>query len=52
MYIKRWLEVASQRQDGTLKTKEGKGTPQGGVIRVSPKMFSSGQDGVKKNILG
>jgi RNA-directed DNA polymerase len=32
MYIKRWLEVPSQTQDGTLKTKEGKGTPQGGVI--------------------
>ena len=32
MYIKRWLEVASQKQDGTLITKEGKGTPQGGVI--------------------
>jgi len=32
MYIKRWLEVPSQTQDGTLKLKEGKGTPQGGVI--------------------
>jgi group II intron reverse transcriptase/maturase len=32
MYIKRWLEVPSQKQDGTLITKEGKGTPQGGVI--------------------
>jgi len=32
MYIKRWLEVASQKQDGTLTIKEGKGTPQGGVI--------------------
>lgn len=32
MYIKRWLEVSSQTQDGTLIAKEGKGTPQGGVI--------------------
>ena len=32
MYIRRWLESASQRRDGTLTTKEGKGTPQGGVI--------------------
>lgn len=32
MYIKRWLEVSSQTQDGTLIPKEGKGTPQGGVI--------------------
>lgn len=32
MYIKRWLEVPSQTHDGTLITKEGKGTPQGGVI--------------------
>jgi RNA-directed DNA polymerase len=32
MYIKRWLESPSQKQDGTLTQKEGKGTPQGGVI--------------------
>lgn len=32
MYIKRWLEVPSQKQDGTQTPKEGKGTPQGGVI--------------------
>ncbi len=32
MYIKRWLEVPSQTQDGALIAKEGKGTPQGGVI--------------------
>jgi group II intron reverse transcriptase/maturase len=32
MYIKRWLECPSQSADGTLTTKEGKGTPQGGVI--------------------
>lgn len=32
MYIKRWLEVPSQTQGGTLMPKAGKGTPQGGVI--------------------
>lgn len=32
MYIKRWLEVPSQTRDGKLIAKEGKGTPQGGVI--------------------
>jgi group II intron reverse transcriptase/maturase len=32
MYIVRWLESPSQQADGTLKPKEGKGTPQGGVI--------------------
>ena len=32
MYIKRWLECASQSKDGTLTEKQGKGTPQGGVI--------------------
>jgi RNA-directed DNA polymerase len=32
MYIRRWLETSIQTQDGTLITKEGKGTPQGGVI--------------------
>lgn len=32
MYIIRWLECSSQTKDGTLKSKEGKGTPQGGVI--------------------
>jgi len=32
MYIKRWLEVPSQTEDGTLIAKEGRGTPQGGVI--------------------
>ncbi len=32
MYIQRWLEISSQSFDGTLKVKEGKGTPQGGVI--------------------
>jgi len=32
MYITRWLEVPSQAADGTLTSKEGKGTPQGGVI--------------------
>jgi RNA-directed DNA polymerase len=32
MYVKRWLEAPTQQTDGTLKQKEGKGTPQGGVI--------------------
>ena len=32
MYITRWLEAPSQSADGTLTSKEGKGTPQGGVI--------------------
>jgi RNA-directed DNA polymerase len=32
MYIRRWLEVSSQSEDGTLTAKAGKGTPQGGVI--------------------
>ena len=32
MYIKRWLEIPSQTKEGILKTKEGRGTPQGGVI--------------------
>ena len=32
MYIKRWLEAPIQKEDGTKETKQGKGTPQGGVI--------------------
>ena len=32
MYIKRWLETSVQKVDGTIETKQGKGTPQGGVI--------------------
>lgn len=32
MYVKRWLEMPIQKADGTIETKEGKGTPQGGVI--------------------
>jgi RNA-directed DNA polymerase len=32
MYIKRWLEAPAQTQDGTLIVKQGRGTPQGGVI--------------------
>lgn len=32
MYIKRWLEAPVQKEDGSIKTSEGKGTPQGGVI--------------------
>ena len=32
MYCKRWLEMPIQKIDGTLVNKEGRGTPQGGVI--------------------
>lgn len=32
MYVRRWLEMPVQKKDGTLQPKEGKGTPQGGVI--------------------
>ncbi len=32
MYIKRWLEAPSQKAEGTLTHKDGKGTPQGGII--------------------
>lgn len=32
MYVKRWLEMPVQKQDGTLQPRAGKGTPQGGVI--------------------
>lgn len=32
MYCKRWLEMPIQKVDGTIITKEGRGTPQGGVI--------------------
>ena len=32
MYCKRWLEMPIQKTDGTIVCKEGKGTPQGGVI--------------------
>jgi len=32
MYCKRWLEMPVQKSDGTIVSKEGRGTPQGGVI--------------------
>lgn len=32
MYVKRWLEMPIQKSDGNIVEKEGKGTPQGGVI--------------------
>lgn len=32
MYVERWLQMPIQKRDGTLQTKDGKGTPQGGVI--------------------
>ena len=31
-YIKRWLETPIQKADGSMEAKQGKGTPQGGVI--------------------
>ena len=31
-YVKRWLEMPIAKQDGKLQLREGKGTPQGGVI--------------------
>lgn len=32
MYVERWLQMPIHKKDGTLLYKEGKGTPQGGVI--------------------
>lgn len=32
MYVVRWLEMPIQKANGSLQGKEGKGTPQGGVI--------------------
>ena len=32
MYCKRWLEMPVQKIDGTIVGKEGRGTPQGGVV--------------------
>jgi len=32
LYVGRWLRMPIQKKDGTLQQKEGKGTPQGGVI--------------------
>lgn len=32
LYIERWLQMPIQQSDGSLKQKQGKGTPQGGVI--------------------
>lgn len=32
LYVKRWLEMPVVEPDGALRAKEGKGTPQGGVI--------------------
>lgn len=31
-YIERWLEAPMQREDGVLEPRNGRGTPQGGVI--------------------
>jgi group II intron reverse transcriptase/maturase len=32
MYVKRWLEMPIQEKEGNIRSKEGRGTPQGGVI--------------------
>lgn len=32
MYVERWLKMPVQKQDGTVESKQGRGTPQGGVI--------------------
>jgi RNA-directed DNA polymerase len=32
MYVERWLKMPVQKKDGTIEQKQGKGTPQGGVI--------------------
>ena len=32
MYVERWLQMAIMKKDGTLEQRNGKGTPQGGVI--------------------
>ncbi|MGD8780731.1 MAG: group II intron reverse transcriptase/maturase [Ignavibacteria bacterium] len=32
MYVERWLKMPMAKRDGTIELKEGKGTPQGGVI--------------------
>ena len=32
MYVKRWLEMKIEQPDGTLADRQGRGTPQGGVI--------------------
>ena len=32
LYVERWLQMPIQQSDGSLKQKQGKGTPQGGVI--------------------
>jgi group II intron reverse transcriptase/maturase len=32
MYIERWLKMLVQKTDGTVEQKQGKGTPQGGVV--------------------
>ena len=32
MYVERWLKMPVQKMDGTIEPKQGRGTPQGGVI--------------------
>lgn len=32
MYVERWLQMPVQKKDGTIEQRQGRGTPQGGVI--------------------
>jgi RNA-directed DNA polymerase len=32
MYVRRWLEMKVEKEDGSIEESKGKGTPQGGVI--------------------
>lgn len=32
MYVERWLQMPIEKKDGTIEARQGKGTPQGGVI--------------------
>jgi len=32
MYVERWLQMPVQKKDGTIEDRQGRGTPQGGVI--------------------
>src|SRR3990172_10715532 len=42
MYVKRWLEMKIEKADGKQHVRQGKGTPQGGVIalRTHPQTLS------------
>lgn len=32
MYVERWLQMPVEKKDGTIEARQGRGTPQGGVI--------------------